>query len=225
METGDASGLAPGAPALGSGLSALRRSPGTCLPGGAGQAEVKGPGYRSGRQPRVHIEGTKAVESTSAKRLRGPARTARMSEARPENAVNGVFRAEALYLPGRQKLLGCFVRAALPVVAGGATTTTVALTAAIIWVLGNNFPPRARRPRKQFTTSGWLSVTLSSGRQGYLRCGQFGSGQCVRPLQDSRCSRRLVSGFSLASRPGVFGQPATAACWWDREVSRQELSP
>lgn len=225
METGDASGLAPGAPALGSGLSALRRSPGTCLPGGAGQAEVKGPGYRSGRQPRVHIEGTKAVESTSAKRLRGPARTAGMSEARPENAVNGVFRAEALYLPGRQKLLGCFVRAALPVVAGGGTTTTVALTAAIIWVLGNNFPPRARRPRKQFTTSGWLSVTLSSGRQGCLRCGQFGSGQCVRPLQDSRCSRRLVSGFSLASRPGVFGQPATAACWWDREVSRQELSP
>lgn len=133
-----------------------------------------------------------------------------MPEARPENAVNGVFRAEALYLPGRQKLLGCFRRAALPVVAVGATTTTVAPTAPIIWVLGNNFPPRARRPRKQFTTSGWLSVTLSSGRQGCLRCGLFGSGQCVRPLQDSRRRRRLVSDFSLSSpRPGVFGQPAT----------------
>lgn len=149
------------------------------------------------------------MENTSAKRLRGPARIAGISEARPENAVNGVFRADALYLPGRQKLLGCFLRAVPPVVAGGATTTTVALTAAIIWVLGNNFPPRARRHRKQFTISGWLSVTLWSGRQDCLRCGLFGSGRRVRPLQDSRHRPRLVSDFSLSSRPGVFGQPAT----------------
>lgn len=177
-------------------------------PGGAGQAEVGGLGYRSGRQPRVHLEGTKAVQNTSAKRLRGPARRAGISEARPENAVNGVFPADALYLPGRQKLLGCFLRAVPPVVAGGATTPTVALPAAIIWVLGNNFPPRARRPRKQFSISGWLSATLSSGRQDCLRCGQFGSGRRVRPLQDSRHRLRQVSDFSLSSRPGVFGQPA-----------------
>lgn len=101
METGDAGGLAPGAPAVGSGLSALRGSPGTSLPGGTGQAEVGGRGHGRGRRPRVPLEGPKAVESASAKRLCGPARTARMSEARPENAVNGVFRAEALYLPGR----------------------------------------------------------------------------------------------------------------------------
>lgn len=149
------------------------------------------------------------MESASAKRLRGPARTAGMSEARPEDAANGVFRAEALYLPGRQKLLGCFLLAALPVAAVGATTTTAALTAPIIWVLGNNFPPRARRPRKQFTSSGWLSVTLWSGRQGCL-------SQRVRPLRDPRCPRRLVSGFPLRSLPGVLAW-LPAARWSDRE--------
>lgn len=63
METGDASGLAPGAPAAGSGLGALRGSPGTCLPRRAGQAEIGGPGHRHGRGPRVHLEGTKAVKA------------------------------------------------------------------------------------------------------------------------------------------------------------------
>lgn len=66
METGDAGGLAPGAPAAGSGLSALRRSPGTCLLDPAEQADVGGPSHRRGRWPWVLHEGTAAVGSASA---------------------------------------------------------------------------------------------------------------------------------------------------------------
>lgn len=100
----------------------------------------------------------------------------------------------------------------MPVAAVGATTTAVALRAPLIWGLGNNFPPRARRPRKHFTTSGWLLVTLSSGRQGRLSCGPLGLGQHAWSLWDP-CSRwRLVSDFSLSSpRPGVSGQLAASS--------------
>lgn len=57
--------------------------------------------------------------------------------------VHCVFRVEALYLPGRRV---CFLR----LVAGVTEKTTAAAApaASLIRALGNNFPPRAPRPRK-----------------------------------------------------------------------------
>lgn len=73
METGDAGGLAPGAPAAGNGLSALQRSPGTCLPDPAEQAKGASTSLEFAmKEPRLW----------KRERLRGPAR---MSEAMPEN--------------------------------------------------------------------------------------------------------------------------------------------
>lgn len=100
METGDAGGLAPGPDDRQRPRARRRGAPGH-------KASRAGHGLGP-RPPRLHREGTNAVESASARRRGGPARTAGLSPARPGDAVNGVFRAEALYLPGRPEFWAVF---------------------------------------------------------------------------------------------------------------------
>lgn len=126
-------------------------------------------------------------------------------------------------LPSLPESLGCFPRVA--VVAG--ETTAAAALASLIRALGNNFPPRARRPRKLLynfrvvvsdalePSSGW-----SERVPGWILAG--GPGFCYV------CARlgRLVSDFSmLPPGPDISSRSGSrVASWQDQEVSGRGLN-
>lgn len=116
--------------------------------GQAGPATVWGPGHPDFTVKEPRLWKARAPGAAAAQRGRRDCPGAAWGRGKWRLPGGGA-------LPSRPTgVLGGFLRAVVAVAegvavaAGVVTTRTAALPAPLIWVLGNNFPPRARRPRK-----------------------------------------------------------------------------